>query len=307
MFTAVRFSWVHLGAVALLAVASVPAAAAVAQDAPAADATGLAPIRALMEDARFQEGIEAARNYLEQPGVRARDYDACLELLATAQLAVRDNRGATATLATLYGRDPGHRLSDEDPSPVVQAAFARARAATHAPPAVAISPVADYGSSAFTVTVHLDTGASLVDEVRLSYRVQGQAAFVHVGMTLLPDGSVQTRTPRDDDIPGEYNVEYFVEAFAPSMTVLTTAGSAEAPLTLTIPPRPVALSAASTASHAEDGERAPVPHGGSVAGEWWFWTLIGVVVVGLGVGAYFLFGPPSQGLQDGTLGNITLP
>jgi len=93
---------------------------AVAQDG------SLQAVRSMVEDARYDEAISAARELLRAGTLRARDHDACLELIAVSQLANRQNTEADATLAELYQRDPEHRLSDSGASPVVQAAFARA-------------------------------------------------------------------------------------------------------------------------------------------------------------------------------------
>jgi hypothetical protein len=54
------------------------------------------------------------------------------------------------------------------------------------------------------------------------------------------------------------------------------------------------------------GGEGPADEGGGVTSKWWFWTLIGAVVIGAGVGVYFAVGPPSQSAPTGTLGTITL-
>ena len=281
------------------------AATAVAQQ---PGATDLAAIRALMDDARYEDAITAVRGYLEQPGLRARDHDAGLEMLAVAQLALRDERGAAQTLAVLYGRDPGHRLNDPDPSPVVQAAFARARAAGGDAQPVQLEPATDADGRPAEVAVRFEAGVELVDEVRLAYRTRGASEFDRVVMSLAPRERVgRARIPRDDSIAGQYVVEYYVQAFAPSQTVLASLGSAEAPLTLTIARRGVSIvgGGAGEAAGAGAGTGAADTGGGSVLGKWWFWTLV-VGAIAAGVSAYVLFGPPSQGPSDGTLGSTVL-
>lgn len=267
---------------------------------------GLVAVRALMDDARYEDAITAVRAYLGQPGLRARDYDAGLEMLAVAQLALRDERGATQTLATLYGRDPGHRLSDPDPSPVVQAAFARARAAGGEASAVQVEASDPVDARPAEVAVRFPSGVELVDEVRLAYRTRGAAEFDRVVMSIAPEqGVARARIPRDDSIAGQYVVEYFVQAFAPSQTVLASLGSAESPLTLTIARRGVQIIDTGEGAGAAAGS-GPVDSGsGSVFGKWWFWTLVVGAIAG-GVTAYVLLGPPSQGPSDGTLGSTVL-
>ena len=96
-----------------------------------------------------------------------------------------------------------------------------------------------------------------------------------------------------------------MEALAPSRAVLATVGTADEPLELTVPaagrqnlaivPSPTG----ETTGH--DGE-----HEGGVASKWWFWTLIGAVVVGGAVTGGVLATSGSNAPPNGTLGTFTL-
>ena len=282
----------------------------IASSAPAVaqqtSANELASVRTLMDDARYEDAVTAVRRYLAQSGLRARDYDAGLEMLAVAQLALRDERGATQTLATLYGRDPGHRLNDPDPSPVVQAAFARARAAGGDGPHVQLELAPSAEGRPTEVTVDFEAGIELADEVRLAYRTRGATEFDRIVMSLAPETrSARARIPRDDSIAGQYVVEYYVQVFAPSQTVLASLGSAESPLTLAVARRGVAIVDTGTGPRTGGGAGTTDTGGGSVFGRWWFWTIVVGAIAG-GVSAYVLLGPPSQGPSDGSLGSTVL-
>jgi len=94
-------------------------------------------------------------------------------------------------------------------------------------------------------------------------------------------------------------LSYYVEALAPSGVALGQAGEHDEPRVLELPevdrPGPLDLEVATT----ED------PGSSTILEEWWFWSAV-AVVVGAGVGAYFVFGPPSQGPSAGSLGQGAL-
>ena len=270
----------------------------------------LAAARDLILEARFSEAVTAARRILERTDLAAADRNATLELLAVAQLANRQQGDAQQTLALLYSRDPGHRLTDPDASPPVISAFARAREAH--PPQLPVR--IDHVTPALTVrqapelTVRLGEGADAVAELRLVYRI-GAEAPSRVVMTQRADGSYIARIPVVGDASSATDVAYHIVALAPSLAPLASAGSAAEPLQLRIPAEvrgsAPPVSAEVPPSHREPAP-APAPAGGSVAEEWWLWTLIAVVVVGGAVTAGVLLGPAQQAPEEGSLGSVRL-
>lgn len=273
----------------------------------------LAAARDLILEARFSEAVTAARQILERTDLSAADRNATLELLAVAQLANRQQREAQETLALLYSRDPGHRLTDPDASPPVISAFARAREAEppqipvrieHAPPTLTVRQAPE-------LRVRLGEGADAVAELRLVYRI-GAEAPSRVVMTQRADGSYIARIPVVGDASSATDVAYHIVALAPSLAPLASAGSAAEPLQLRIPAEsrasapPPAQAEQPPSSRAPDPAPAPAPAGGSVAEEWWFWTLIAVLVIGGAVTAGVLLGPGQQGPEPGSLGSVRL-
>jgi hypothetical protein len=292
-----------LFALALAALASLGAVRAEAQTDP------LAPIREQILYANYPEAISGATTLLARTDLDARTRNTTLELLATAQIASRAADDARRTLATLYARDPGHRLSDPDASPPVVSAFARAREAS--PPRVQVrithrAPTLTRRESP-SIEVQLASGADAVDEVRLSYRQGAEAGWSRVVMNRRPDGTFAARIPVVGAADQAVDVVYHVIATAPSGAELAHSGTEAEPLSLRIPAEAPRLEAAveTPAGPGIPTQPTQPPSGGSVTDEWWFWTLIGVVVAG-GIVTGVVVGTQSQGIPDGTLGTVTL-
>ncbi|GAB4195690.1 MAG: hypothetical protein OHK0013_02130 [Sandaracinaceae bacterium] len=268
----------------------------------------LAPVREQILYANYPEAIAGANAVLARTDLDARTRNSALELLATAQIASRAMDDARRTLAVLYGRDPGHRLTDPDASPPVISAFARAREAN--PPRVDVrivhrAPTLTRRESP-SIEVQLASGADAVDEVHLSYRQGAETGWSRVVMNRRPDGSFAARIPVVGAADQAVDVVYHVVATAPSGAELAHSGTEAEPLSLRIPAESPNLTAR------VDPTSTPTPTAptqpsdrGSIAEEWWFWTIIGVVVAGAVVtGA--VVATQSQGIPDGTLGTVTL-
>jgi hypothetical protein len=274
---------------------------------PAAEAQ-LQAVREQVFEAHFGEAVTAVRAFLAREDLVAADRNAGLELLAIAQIANRQQAEATQTLTSLYGRDPGHRLTDPDASPPVVSAFARAREShprqvsvvlAHTPPALETR-------GAPTIEVQVTEGADAVAEVRLTYL--SDEGDTHVAMTRRADGTYVARIPVVGDPSTATDVAYHLTALAPSRTPLATLGSPAEPLQLRIPPE----ARASTGPVARtDPEPRPGPTDGADAGggggdDWWIWTLLAVLVVGAGVTIGVVIATSPQGPEEGTLGSVRL-
>jgi hypothetical protein len=306
--------------VAGVLLATAPVYAQLAPDTGEPDAV-IAQLRESVNYARYDEALDAARRILQRGDLTARQRNAALEALATVQIATNAESDARGTLEELYRRDPQHRLLDADASPRVQSAFARARDAHPAPIAVRLeqAPLDLRRREAPVVTVRVLVGGEAVEEVRLAYRHTGESRFTRVVMAL-ERGTARARLPLAGDPSQPSAIDYFIEAVAPSLTPLARLGSEAEPLVASVPlagaapsPAEVARADASRTDGWQTGVApsappegpAPASDGGSIASRWWFWTLIGVVVVGGAVGTYAAVSssgtPPT-----GTLGAITL-
>ena len=95
-----------------------------------------------------------------------------------------------------------------------------------------------------------------------------------------------------------YTLSYYVEVLAPSGAALSTLGTAEAPLSLSVP-EAIAIDPTVITERVVVRETAA---GGNVAEEWWFWTIIGVVVAGGVAGGLGWYFTAPQPVQPGSLG-----
>jgi hypothetical protein len=296
-----------------------PAYAQLAADTGEPDAV-IAQLRESVNFARFDEALEASRRLLQRGDLAARQRNAVLEALATVQIATNAESDARGTLEELYRRDPQHRLSDADASPRVQSAFARARDAHPAPIAVRLeqAPLDLRRREAPVVTVRVLVGGEAIEEVRLAYRHTGESRFTRIVMAL-ERGVARARLPLAGGPSDAGAIDYFIEAVAPSLTPLARLGSEAEPLVASLAPG-IAPSPAEVARQDANGvggwqtgvapgappqDPAPASDGGSITSRWWFWTLIGVVVVGGAIGTYAAVSSSGEP-PTGTLGAITL-
>jgi hypothetical protein len=293
-------------AIAALAIA---ASCLLAPEVALAQRDPLADAREQIMYANYPEAIAQVSALLARTDLDARTRNTALELLATAQIASRATDDARATLATLYGRDPEHRLGDPDASPPVISAFARAREAR--PPLVPVriehrAPILARRESP-SIEVSVAGTADAVDEVRLLYRQASEAGWSRVVMNRRPDGTFAARVPVVGPANQPVDVAYHIVATAPSGAELSHEGTEADPLALRIPAETVGAMLATIPSPPPgDFTAAPSRDGGtSVTEEWWFWTLLGVVVAG-GVVTGVVVGTQSQGIPDGTLGTVVL-
>lgn len=266
----------------------------------------LAQLHDLLLRAHYEEAIVAAQAILGRRDLDATERNAALEGLATAHVAHRAVDAAAEVLRVLYTRDPGHRHSDPDVSPLVQAAFGRARSAAR-PVTVEIRH-APQGRldvrEAPLIELSLGEGADAVDEIRLAYREVGASRFAQVVMTTGDDGLSRARIPLLTTTSESYAVHYYIEALAPSRTVLARRGSEARPLQLIVPaarppPAPAPVAAAPVLTAPEPASDS----GGGIEGEWWLWALVGLVVVGGGVAVGVLVWLDQQG-PTGSLGTF---
>jgi hypothetical protein len=309
----VRFpGWrVPLVAVALAAVLPIAAPSALATAQEGGVEAELAQIRELVLYARYPEAIEAAERLLAREGLRARQRNAALEVLATAQIADRRADAARATLELLYARDPEHPLSDADASPPVVSAFARARESRprrvalelrHDPPRT----ITHRGSPRLDARVV--GAADAVDELRLFYRAPGESAFAQVVMSPREGGVWSGRIPVVADAERAMEVDYYFVALAPSGAELARVGSEREPLRLRVLSEDGGAGAAAIpASRRAGGSAEGGGHGGSIAEEPAFWIVLALVVAaGIGAGVGIGVATAPSGPEQGTLGVLVL-
>ena len=265
---------------------------------PSEDAT-IAEIRELVLYARYDDALTRAQEYLQRSDLSASQRNAGIEIVATVQIAKRRSADAEQTLQLLYARDPGHRITDPDASPVLMSTFGRVRANPPEPLDVELEvDVPDLTRRtppAFTVSAR-GVGADAVAELRLHYQ-QGSTEYATMLMRWSGDAA-NARLPLLDDTDA-YEVRYYIAAHAPSGALLTTVGSENDPLTFTVP--------AATPLERTLIEDTPTT---TVTEEsrslWWVGLLVGIAVAGAGAGVAIAL-TRDDGARNGSLGNIQLP
>lgn len=239
---------------------------------PAPPTAAIQPERALdelhaaLEHARFDEARTRASALLAGDQLSARQRNEVLELLAVAQIAARDEVGARATLSLLYARDPAHRERLRDPGPSVSAAFARARNEGHEPlvPLLGAQVARDPAGRAL-VEVELGAGRDAIDSLHLFVRrADGERA--HLVAEAGSRAAVRFALPAASSPADGGQLSLWLEARAPSGSVLSRAGTDASPLQFSLPPSTVCQTQAPPLRRA-----------------WWLWTSVAITVAGIGV------------------------
>jgi hypothetical protein len=224
---------------------------------------GLAELRELVLHAEYARAHMVAETLLADDDLSASDRLAGLELLATVQIAERDEAAALATFGELLRRDPGYRPHDPDVSPVMRDAYLRAHAQAGDPVVVEVHHEPPVAGTA--LAIRLGEGADAVDQVRVRYRDVGTSEWA----TLSVRRSGRGATLRLPDAGSA--VEYTIAVLAPSGAVLAELSG------------PFRVAAAADLAREPAAEPFSVTHAddegsGAIVGQWWFWTAVGAGV-----------------------------
>jgi hypothetical protein len=228
---------VVIGLVPAVSVAQGPGAAP-SEGAGSAEADKkLAEIEEQILYARYGEARDPLKAMTEDATLSARQRVRALELMAILQIATGDDAGSRATLKDLCSRDPDHRVDDPDISPKVAAAFTKACKAVISHVNVQmenIVPTRELLRQQPVVKVRVIKYLDAVDVIQVHFKQGDQSEFEKV--SIVPDAKGIAQAP----IPplanqGEYDINFFVEALAPSGARIGRMGSAETPLRVTVP------------------------------------------------------------------------
>ncbi|MCA9601857.1 MAG: hypothetical protein R3A78_08860 [Polyangiales bacterium] len=197
----------------------------------------LGELKEMLLYARYAEARGPLEELSKDTTLPARQRVASFELLAMLQIAINDEEGARGTLKDLYSRDPDHRVEDPDASPKVLAAFRRAKQATVSHVNVQmenIVPTRELLRQQPMVKVRVIKFADAVDEIYVHYRQGESSDFVR--MAIAPDEKciAQAIIP-PVNTQDEYDIEFYVEAVAPSGANIGSMGFRTTPLKVTVP------------------------------------------------------------------------
>jgi len=322
--------WGAAGAAALAAVLAAPASGrAAAKGAPAADASTGSPLddaRAAAARLKYKLALKYATEALAVPNNTHAALVEIYALLATAHATLGEPDKATDAFTRLLGIEPGFALP-KGLSPKVTTPFREAGGYWIDHPdgirlGVDLARAAPEPAGGGTVAVPatLDDPLKMAERVRLHWRHAGEAEFA------VAEAGAGPRVAFDVTGPAA-TLEVWIEAVDAHGGSLRAVGDARTPLGLGGAAAGTAggtgagtgsgtgsgaLTGGGTGSGAGSGALAGTgagagagaglgatvaPGGGhSLFGRWWFWTAVGVVVLG-GAGAAYYFAGPAQGID----------
>lgn len=214
---------------------------------------------------RFEEALQTLSAALVRAGNSRAQQATIYRLLAFTYLALGREEEAAGAYRYMLPIDPEF-VPGEDVAPRTREFFgevreqweAEGRPGSGPPPPVAIqhrSPAEAVRGEAVELTAEVEDPAERVAQLVLAYRQGTEAVFERLGAT--PRGGSYTATIPGDAVAPPL-VEYYFEALDQQGLPLAARGDVAAPLRIAV----------------------PAPGGGNVLEEWWFWTIIGVVVAG---------------------------
>lgn len=217
------------------------------------------------DELRFEEALQTLSAALVRSGNSEEQYAIIYRLLAFTYLALGREEEAAGAYRSMLPLDPDFEPGD-DVAPRMRQFFAEIRAQWEAegrpggapPPPVEIghrSPAEAERGTPVTLSARVTDPAVRVAQLVLAYR-QGTDAVFQRRDARLSDGSYVATIPAEDVQPPL--LEYYLEALDAQGLPLAALGDVAAPLRITVP---------------QPGEAG-------VLEEWWFWTILGAVVVG---------------------------
>jgi hypothetical protein len=249
------------------------AAAAPAERAPLENPT-LDQVREMVDEQDFEAAQEAIARILQTGELGPPQLVEAYRAMAECSAALRRPDDATGAFVNLLAINPDFYVSSSE-SPLVREPFEQAQAfwSEHTRPTPSYDPPrAIPPDQPFIVAVSLDASElpALFADVRIHYRTEDGGFFT----TLEAEGGAAT-IPQDA-LESAAALELYVSVHDEHGNVAAWIGSPEEPLRIAVGDDP--------------GDEPAGPAGPGTTGRrriyqrWWFWTIIGVAVVGLAVG-----------------------
>lgn len=218
------------------------------------------------DDLRFDEALQTLSAALVRSGNSQAEQAQIYRLLAFTYLALQREEEAAGAYRSMLPLDPDF-VPGEETSPRFREFFADVRRRWEAegrpggapPPPVNIqhrSPAQAERGSEVELSATVDDAAGRVADLVLAYRQGTQAVFRRLTTTRNAEGAFVATIPGTDIAPPL--VEYYFEALDAQGLPIAARGDVAAPLRIAV----------------------PAPGGGNILEEWWFWTIVGVVVAG---------------------------
>ena len=260
----------------------------------ARDAEGRLDYKAVVRNA--SEALESAQTH-----------DRLVQLyrmLGTAQGVLGKSQEAVDAFTKLIGIDPEHKLA-RGTSPKITTPFREAGGFwVDRPQGLTVTPTVSReiaSGKSLSIPVKVDDPLNITANVRLSYRIQGDAEWKKQEAQM---GPAVTFNLSADELPtkdNDYILEVYFAALNAQGSELRLSGEAARPLTIAV--RVPGSTKVVTTTAGGDVIVQPAKPKKPLIKTWWFWTIIGGVVVvgaGLGGGLGYAFGRPDTSKVDGT-------
>lgn len=231
----------------------------------------------LYEELEYERAVETLSAALLEPSNSVSERLLIFQTLGTLYVFLNRDQEASLALTRLLCVDPSFEFS-EYASPRIREVFDRVRQQWRdegspceeqavAPRQLAPvsldheSPVEASQGEALEIEVTIDDPELRVASVLLNYRASGEQGYNETSATMTQPGRFTATIP--GDVVQSPAAEYFIRAVTDNGETLDELGTQRAPLRVPV----------------RGGEES-----GGIARQWWFWTIIGVVVVGAGLG-----------------------
>jgi hypothetical protein len=252
--------------------------------------------REKFDDQQYDESIQKLSAALLRQDITPAQKTEVYRWLAYNYIVLKQDDAAKTALYALYAVDEDYALPDKE-SPKFREPFTKykqawiddgkpgkPKAAEKPPTPVTIKhlPLAQVPHDrSFVVKGSLDDADGRTKRIAVLYRTGASGKFTEAAATL-DDAGFQFTIPASAVKPPI--VEYYVEAFDKGGLPIAGRGDADLPLRVVV-----------------QGEQS-----GSVFGEWWFWSIVGVAVAGGVVGAYFATQQKNGGTSGPTNAGFTV-
>lgn len=248
----------------------------------------------LFEDLQYEEAIEPLSAALLEPGNTAEERILIYRTLGTLYVYLGRQQQAELALERLLCVDSSFDFGEYE-SPRIRQVFDRVRdqwnqaeceqqsAAQEYPVTLDHeSPTDAVQGSSIELEIAVDDPALRVNSLILYFRASGEAGFSEVPGTMSSPGTFTATIPGDAIQPPA--AEYYIQAVGDTGDALASLGTARAPLRIPVTD--------------EDS--------GGVARKWWFWTIIGTIVIGAGLGIGLGLGLQPDGPDPSSEGTLII-
>ena len=241
------------------------------------------------DELRFEEALQTLSAALVRSGNSAEEYATIYRVLAFTYLALGRTEEASGAYRSMLPLVPDYEPGD-DVAPRTREFFSNVRrqweeagrpgtAATVTAAAASIeiqhrSPAEAERETEVPLSATVEDPDGRVSGLVLAYRQGTSAVFTRLDTRPEGDGAYHATIPAENVLPPL--VEYYFEALDAQGLPVAARGDVAAPL------------------------RIAVPDGANLLEEWWFWTIIGVVVAGGVIGGIVIADQLSGGPTTGT-------